>query len=450
MDPNTHSTQPPVGPPDWDHDGQVVDLHALAAEDLDQLADPALSLQVAQLQRQWNTLGGQWLRRLAALDARGAAGAELDQPALSTASWLRHRLHMSAAVAHSTVRTARALFRGPLPQTAQALLDGDISPAHAQAVVEGTHHLPDHVVSAAEPVLLEAARRLDPPQLRRLVGHLVQVADPDGADRARDRRHDQRGLWLSPTFDGLVAVKGLLEPEAGNIVRAALEPLARPQDAHDDRKGSQRTADALTELARRVLEGGRLPKAGGVRPQLLVTIDLDSLLGRPGAVGGDTGWVGPLDPETCRRLACDAAVSRVVVTRQPPTSSPRATPPTKARPPPTATRPATASPPTTTLMGRSGSKRSSVPPWLCCPRSSAVPPPSRWRWAGPPGWSIRLSGRRWPCGTVVVSFRVVSGRWHGVMPIICGTGSTAARLIWPISPSSAGLITGPCMRAAGS
>ena len=317
MDSNTHSTQPSAGPPDLDHDGQVVDLHALAAEDLDQLGDPALSMQVAQLQRQWNVLGGQWLRRLAALDARGAAGADQDLPAPSTASWLRRRLHMSAAVAHSTARTARALFRGPLPQTAQALLDGDLSPAHAQAMVEGTHHLPDHVVSAAEPVLLEAARRLDPPQLRRLVGHLVQVADPDGADRARDRRHDQRGLWLSPTFDGLVAVKGLLEPEAGNIVQAALEPLARPQDAGDDRKGSQRTADALTELARRALEGGRLPKAGGVRPQLLVTIDLDSLLGRPGAVGGDTGWAGPLDPETCRRLACDAAVSRVIVTRQP-------------------------------------------------------------------------------------------------------------------------------------
>jgi hypothetical protein len=65
------------------------------------------------------------------------------------------------------------------------------------------------------------------------------------------------------------------------------------------------------------LEGGWLPKAGGVRPQLLVTVDLDSLLGHPGGLGGETGWAGPLEPETCRRLACDSAVTRVVVSRQP-------------------------------------------------------------------------------------------------------------------------------------
>jgi hypothetical protein len=171
-------------------------------------------------------------------------------------------------------------------------------------------------------VLVEAARRLDPPQLRRLVGHLVQVADPDGADRQRERRHERRGLWLSPTFDRMVAVTGLLEPEAGQTVLAALEPLARPADADDPRTGSQRTADALTELCRRALEGGRLPKAGGVRPQLLVTVDLDSVLGHPAGLGGDLGWAGPLDREACRRLACDGTVTRVLVSRHPASDDP--------------------------------------------------------------------------------------------------------------------------------
>ena len=134
----------------------------------------------------------------------------------------------------------------------------------------------------------------------------------------------RRGLWLAPTFEGMVAVDGLLEPEAGQTLLAALEPLARPADAQDTRSGSQRNADALTELARRSLEGGRLPQAGGVRPQLSVIVDLDSLLGHPGAMGGEVGWAGPLDPEACRRLACDGAVTRVLVTRQPqPPSRPR-------------------------------------------------------------------------------------------------------------------------------
>jgi hypothetical protein len=96
------------------------------------------------------------------------------------------------------------------------------------------------------------------------------------------------------TIDGMVAVGGLLAAEAGQTLQAALEPLARPATAEDARSGGQRQADALTELARRQLEAGQLPQSGGVRPQLLVTVDLDSLLGRPGSVGGETGWTGPL------------------------------------------------------------------------------------------------------------------------------------------------------------
>jgi hypothetical protein len=204
-----------------------------------------------------------------------------------------------------------------LAATAQALTDGEISAAHARVVAHGTHDLPDQVTTDAEPALLKAARQLDPRRLRRVVDHLRLVADPEGADRDRERRHARRGLWLTPTFDGTVAVDGLVEPEAGQTVLAALEPLARPHDAQDTRSGSQRTADALTELACRNLEGGRLPQTGGVRPQLLVTVDLNSLLGQPGTLGGELGGAGPLDPEGCRRLACDGAITRVLVTRQP-------------------------------------------------------------------------------------------------------------------------------------
>jgi hypothetical protein len=143
------------------------------------------------------------------------------------------------------------------------------------------------------------------------------VADPDNEQDGTVERHARRGVWLTPTWEGMVALDGLLEPEAGQIVLAALEPLARPANADDTRSGGQRRADALTEVARRALEAGRLPQTGGVRPQLLVTVDLDSLLGRPGAMGGDSGGTGPLDPEACRRLACDAAVTRVLVTRHP-------------------------------------------------------------------------------------------------------------------------------------
>jgi hypothetical protein len=122
-------------------------------------------------------------------------------------------------------------------------------------------------VAAAEPVLLEAARRLDPPGLRKVVGHLGDVADPDTADQQTQRRHERRGLWVAPTFAGMVAIDGLLDAEAGETLLTALEPLARPTTAEDERSAAQRNADALTELARRQLQGGQLPQTGGCAPR---------------------------------------------------------------------------------------------------------------------------------------------------------------------------------------
>jgi hypothetical protein len=311
MDSNTHSISEPV-----ELSALKTDVDRLAAQELDSLTDTALVERALELRELGDRIEGQWLATLAAVDARGVAGAEDGVPAGSTAGWLRRRLRLSAGAASSCVRTARALFRGPLTATAAALTSGAISPAHAQVLAHSTQELPDHVAAEAEPVLLAAARRLDPPRLRQAVAHLRLVADPEGADAQAERRHERRGLWVSSTWEGMVAVNGLLDPEAGQTLLAALEPLARPANAADDRSGAQRRADALTELARRNLEGGRLPQTGGVRPQLLVTVDLDSLLD-PGGLGGEAGGVWPLDPETCRRLACDGAVTRVLVTRQP-------------------------------------------------------------------------------------------------------------------------------------
>jgi hypothetical protein len=211
-----HGGQPPANPRN-----SLAALAAvadeLAAQDRDRLADAALADQVLRLRRLLDRLEGHWLGDLAALDGRGAAGADQGTQAASTASWLRNRLHMGATAASSAVRTARALFRGPLTRTAQALCDGDISTAHASALAHGTHDLPTQTAAKAEPVLVEAARRLDPPQLRRLVGHLQQATDPDAADAQAQRRHGRRGLWVAPTLDGMVALGGLLDPEAGKL-----------------------------------------------------------------------------------------------------------------------------------------------------------------------------------------------------------------------------------------
>jgi Domain of unknown function (DUF222) len=162
----------------------------------------------------------------------------------ATSRWARPRPGCAAdsawgrGAASTAVRTARALFRGPLPQTGQALVEGELSPAHARVLAQGTKELPQQVIVEAEPTLLEAGRRLDPGRLRRAVGDLWQVADPDGAEAARERRHGRRGLWLTPTLEGMVAIEGLLEPEAGQILLSALEPLALVRRRRPPQRGA--------------------------------------------------------------------------------------------------------------------------------------------------------------------------------------------------------------------
>jgi Domain of unknown function (DUF222) len=387
MDSNTHSTARSNG-----LTALAAAVDGLASEDLDGLSDAALAEQVLQLRRLVDQLEGRWLRILAAVDGRGAAGAEQGLQAASTASWLRGRLRMGASAASSLVRTARTLFRGPLPATAQALTDGQISVAHASVLAHGTQQLPAPTTAEAEPVLLAAAGRLDPPRLRRVLGYLQEVADPQGAEDRAERRHGRRGLWLSPTLEGMVALDGLLEPETGQIVLAALEPLARPATAEDARTAGQRQADALAELARRALEAGQLPQTGGVRPQLIVTVDLDTLIGHPGTVGGEPGWAGPLDPEACRRLACDGAVTRVLVTATPPTPTTATTSTTTTATAPTTTSTSAPAPATiwlvwwrTTRMVVVGWRPACGPRPGGCRRPWGVLPASRWRWAGPAG-----------------------------------------------------------------
>ena len=286
----------------------------VAAVDPATEADLPLAAGVLAAERLADQFDAVRLRLLAAVDARGAAGAEQGVYA-PTAAWLRSRCLMSPHAATQRVRTARALHRGPLRATADALARGDISYAHAAALAEGTHDLPPAQVAEADPVLAGAAGWLDPPRLRRVAEHMREVIDPDQADERTRRGLERRGLWLAATVGG-VDVRGFLDPEAGEAIQAALAPLARPTGPDDRRSAAQRRADAIAELARWALRAGDLPQEGGLRPNVNVTIELASLKAQTG-LGGTGGWGGVLPPETVRRLACDAVVTRAVVRRHP-------------------------------------------------------------------------------------------------------------------------------------
>jgi hypothetical protein len=132
MDSNTYSVEPADEHPTGPAGGPKADLEAglgeLAAA-VDRLAtqDPAMTgwsdavraERVLVLRRLVDRLEGVWLRELAGVDARGAAGAEEGREVGSTAGWLRRQLRLGPGAASTSVRTARALFRGPLPTTAK-------------------------------------------------------------------------------------------------------------------------------------------------------------------------------------------------------------------------------------------------------------------------------------------------------------------------------------------
>ena len=166
-------------------------------------------------------------------------------------------------------------------------------------------------------MLAELARQLDPPGRRRAVEQLVQLADPDGADGKGERGPERRGGGCRCPGTPWWRWVGCWNPRPASWSRRPWRGWPSWPRLGMPAGGSQRTAAALAALCRRALEGGGLPSSGGVRPAAAGHRGPRQPAGPPVGGGGEAGWAGPLPPEACRRLACDAAVTRVLVDRQP-------------------------------------------------------------------------------------------------------------------------------------
>ena len=251
---------------------------------------------------------------LAQLDAQGvgvAAGAT------STAAWLRDRHRISGGAAHRAVRLATALH-GDCVETGQALAAGVVNVEQARIITTAVESVPVEVKAKAQTHLIGQAATFGPKELGRLAERIVEVVAPDVADALAERqlvRAEQRA-YLDRDFTvtdlpgtNRVRLHGWLDREDAAHLRAALDPLTRPQttkDIPDERSPGQRRADALIEISRLVLTCRKLPRDGGERPQVVVTMDLDNLRNQTAAATLDDG--GQLSPTALRRLACDAQI----------------------------------------------------------------------------------------------------------------------------------------------
>src|SRR5207245_3860343 len=149
--------------------------------------------------------------------------------------------------------------------------------------------------------------------LRMLCRVARHAADPDGFFNEADENHLRRRLHISLMSDGMHAIDGVLDPEVGSALRTALESLATRRGREDDRKHSQRMADALGELVHHAMDQGTLPKRNGVRPHVTVTTTLEGLKNEFGAPPADLELSLPISTKTLERITCDSTISRVLL-----------------------------------------------------------------------------------------------------------------------------------------
>lgn len=281
-------------------------IEELTNENVSDVDVDTLGADLIELRCAIDRLEADWHRRLGAFDRRG--GWQRDGT-LSTGAWLRHHCRLAHSAAHERVQISRQLDE--LPETAAAFAAGDIGLAHVRLVTAATADVDRPTVRDAETVLVDAARTLDPSALRRVITHWRHAVDANQAWAAAEQTYLRRRLHCSSTFEGTVAIDGLLDPEGGATVRAALEALSTPHGG-DTRTPAQRRADALVELARQSLDHRELPTTGSERPHVTVTVELATLQRQAGAPAAEIEWGEPICGETARRIACDSGISRVI------------------------------------------------------------------------------------------------------------------------------------------
>ena len=178
------------------------------------------------------------------------------------------------------------------------MLAGRVSPEQAAVIVTAVEKLPlDAAVRAhAEAVLLGEAARLNATDLGAAAKRLVELADPDKAERDAEKALDREdraahhGRYLSISEDGAggVRLRGRGTVEDAALLKAALLPLTKPQPAVDvDDPDCEVVRTRVTtapgcgtpssDLAEHALATDLPPDCHGARPRVTVTTSLDVL-----------------------------------------------------------------------------------------------------------------------------------------------------------------------------
>jgi len=227
--------------------------------------------------------------------------------AIDLVAWLRSRCKLSGNAAAERVGIARQLEH--LPQTEKAFASGQLAYQHVAVMARTAEHVGAAVVRKAEGSLLRLAETMDPGQFTGVAKTFEHRVDAQAALAEANRAHQRRYLTISEPLDGIVRLDGLLDAEAGAIVRNAVSGYL-PTGKDDERTPGQRRADRLVELCQP--RAGGSADGAGPRPHLIIRASVDTLIGATGSPGGELDGGAIIPAETVRRIACDAAISRII------------------------------------------------------------------------------------------------------------------------------------------
>jgi hypothetical protein len=294
-------------------------VDALVSESIDEFSTHALGDDLVDIRRAIDRLEAEFLRRSHRFDrAHGA----LADGGVSTVSWLRSHCGMTAKAAAYRVHLARTL--GELPATLESARAGRASFSNVTMIAHLAEDVGVERVAPLEHILVQGAESLDPGRMRSLTQHTRMRLDPDGVLADDNHAHEHRWLDCDQTYGGVWVFRGEFDAESGMLLKTAIDAVSQRTGPGDTRKGSQRRADGLFELATAQLRSGDHPDVHGQRPHLTLTVSAETLRAEALQAGADAApaellGVGPIHPHSARRIACDAV--RTVVTVAPATES---------------------------------------------------------------------------------------------------------------------------------
>ena len=341
----------------------------LASIDSAELTEGSLGESIADLMRVGRQLDG----ACAAIAGRFAHSSEwAADGARDAIAWLRSQSSEGFGNARDLMTHAAGM--ASFPEMGAAMRSGDVSKGHLRVLIEITRQFPRLMghLQQAEPLVVDLAREAEPTRFRRALMAMCHRLDPDGARQDSADRDREFYFRASTLMDGHVRVDGMLPAEVGSLLVAMLESARRQVSAEradgsesggeasgdagrrasasgdssgtDDTTGSgpeleldifgnpvrpdpidvrglgQRNIEALQRiLVTAAAADGGLASVAGQRPQVNVTVSVETLSARPGE-SVDCGWLErfgvptrPIAADTARRLACDASLRPLIL-----------------------------------------------------------------------------------------------------------------------------------------